>query len=32
MKPRLVLLLVNLVVVAAWLGRVGADFSWPDGH
>jgi hypothetical protein len=31
MKPRLVLLLVNLVLVAAWLGGFGFD-SWPDGH
>ena len=28
MKPRLILLLVNLAVLAAWLGRIK---SWPDG-
>lgn len=31
MKPRLLLLLVNLTLVAAWLGSVGAE-SWSDGH
>jgi hypothetical protein len=29
MKPRLLLLLANLALLAAWLG--GAD-SWSDGH
>ena len=31
MKPRLLLLVVNLAVLAAWLGRWGLD-SWPEGH
>jgi hypothetical protein len=31
MKPRLLLLLVNLAVLAAWAGRFVPD-SWPDGH
>ena len=31
MKPKLVLLLVNAAVVAAWLGRFAPN-SWPDGH
>jgi hypothetical protein len=31
MKPRLVLLLVNLALVAAWLGSV-TPASWSDGH
>ena len=30
MKPKLLLLLVNLALLAAWLGRYGLD-SWPDG-
>ena len=30
MKPRLFLLLVNLALVAAWLGKFGW-VSWPDG-
>jgi len=30
MKPKLVLLLVNLAVLAAWLGRAGV-WSWPEG-
>jgi hypothetical protein len=29
MKPRLLLLLVNLALLASWLG--GLD-SWSDGH
>jgi hypothetical protein len=29
MKPRLLLLLVNLALLAAWLGKFGR--SWPDG-
>jgi hypothetical protein len=34
MKPRLLLLLVNLTLLAAWLGTwVGRGRpSWPDGH
>ena len=31
MKPRLLLLLVNLALVAAWLGSVRPG-SWSDGH
>ncbi len=31
MKPRLLLLVVNLAVLAAWLGRFGLD-TWPEGH
>jgi hypothetical protein len=32
MKPRLLLLLVNLALLAAWFGQfVGRD-SWSDGH
>jgi hypothetical protein len=31
MKPRLLLLLVNLALVAAWLGQF-APSSWADGH
>jgi hypothetical protein len=30
MKPRLLLLLVNLALLAAWLGELGMR-SWPDG-
>ena len=30
MKPRLLLLLVNLALLAAWLGAAAP--SWPDGH
>jgi hypothetical protein len=32
MKPRLVLLLVNLALFAAWLGQLGLWRSWPDGN
>jgi len=32
MKPRLLLLLVNLALLAAWLGQVRPDTSWPDGN
>ena len=32
MKPRLLLLLINLALVAAWLGQYGLDRSWPDGN
>jgi hypothetical protein len=31
MKPRLLLLVVNLALLAAWLGQFGLD-SWPEGH
>ena len=31
MKPRLVLLLVSLALVAAWLGAT-VPGSWSDGH
>ena len=31
MKPRLVIFLANLALVAAWLGSVRPD-SWSDGH
>ena len=30
MKPRLMLLLVNLALLAAWLGK--CKHSWPDGN
>jgi len=29
-KPKLVLLLVNMALLAAWLGELAAR-SWPDG-
>lgn len=32
MKPRLVLLLVNLTVLAAWFGGFFSPNSWSDGH
>jgi hypothetical protein len=34
MKLRLLLLVVNLAVFSAWLGRMGWDgtWSWPDGN
>lgn len=32
MKPRLLLLLVNLALVAAWLGKFSSAWSWADGH
>jgi hypothetical protein len=32
MKPRLLLLLVNLALLAAWFGQVFPRDSWPDGH
>ena len=32
MKPRLMLLLVNLALLAAWLGQWGVSRSWPDGN
>jgi hypothetical protein len=31
MKPRLLLLLVNLALLAAWLGTYSGRDSWPDG-
>ena len=31
MKTRLLLLLVNLALLAAWLGQFGRE-SWSDGH
>ena len=31
MKARLLLLLVNLALLAAWLGQFRSDRSWPDG-
>ena len=31
MKPRLLLLMVNLALLAAWLGGVRPG-SWSDGH
>lgn len=31
MKARLLLLLVNLALLAAWLGKLGVR-SWPEGH
>jgi len=31
MKPRLILLLINLALLAAWLGKCGYR-SWPDGN
>jgi hypothetical protein len=31
MKPRLLLLLVNLALLAAWFGQMLSDRSWPDG-
>ena len=31
MKLRLLLLLVNLGLLAAWLGQWGSTRSWPDG-
>jgi hypothetical protein len=31
-KPKLILLLVNLALLAAWLGDFATTLSWPDGH
>jgi hypothetical protein len=31
MKARLLMLVVNLALLAAWLGNMSA-LSWPDGH
>jgi hypothetical protein len=30
-KPRLLLLVVNLALLAAWLGQFLPERSWPDG-
>ncbi len=32
MRSRLLLLLVNLSLLAAWLGQFGFIASWSDGH
>jgi hypothetical protein len=32
MKPRLMLLLINLALLAAWLGKAHKGCSWPDGN
>ena len=32
MKPRLLLMLVNLALLAAWFGKMFPGRSWPDGH
>jgi hypothetical protein len=32
MKPRLLFLLLNLALLAAWLGKVRPGLSWPDGN
>jgi hypothetical protein len=32
MKVRLLLLLVNVALLAAWLGQVRPGHSWPDGN
>jgi hypothetical protein len=31
MKPKLILLLVNMALLAAWMGNYAA-MSWPDGN
>ena len=31
MKPRLLLLLVNLAMLAEWLAKLGVWKSWPEG-
>ncbi len=31
MKPTFVIAVVNLALLAAWLGRFGL-YSWPEGH
>jgi hypothetical protein len=31
MKPRMLLLLANLALIAAWVGWLRGD-SWSDGH
>jgi hypothetical protein len=30
-KPRLLILAVNMALLAAWLGRYGLD-GWPEGN
>jgi hypothetical protein len=30
-KPKLLMLAVNLALLAAWLGQFGFN-SWPEGH
>ena len=32
MNPRLVLLLTNLALFAAWAAKCFGGKSWPDGH
>jgi len=32
MNPKLLLLLLNLALLAAWLGQVRPRDSWPDGN
>ena len=32
MKPKFILLLVNLALLAAWLGKFSPQMSWPDGY
>ena len=32
MKPRLLLLMINLALLAAWLGKANPGKSWPEGH
>jgi hypothetical protein len=32
MTPRLMLLLVNLALLAAWLAKVHPSWTWSDGH
>lgn len=32
MKPRLLLLLLNLALLAAWFGKARPGASWPDGN
>jgi len=31
MKPRLLLLMVNMALLAAWFAKLGLWRSWPDG-
>lgn len=31
MKPRLIVLVASLAALAAWVGGLGLDSSWPDG-
>jgi hypothetical protein len=32
MRPKFILLLVNLALLAAWLGKFAPQTSWPDGY